>query len=82
MKEKELIGLAVASQIPCRYCIVFHTEVAKLAGATEAELQEAIAMAALTRAASTVLNGGQVDRAGFRKDVDRIVAGARKHAAR
>src|SRR4051812_34672324 len=28
-KTKELIGLAVAAQIPCRYCIYFHTNVAK-----------------------------------------------------
>ena len=34
-KEKELIGLAVASQIPCTYCIYFHTAAAKANGATD-----------------------------------------------
>jgi AhpD family alkylhydroperoxidase len=77
-KSKELIGLAVASQIPCQYCIVFHTEAAKLNGASDAEIKEAIAMAALTRHWSTVLNGSMVDETQFRKEVDQIVAGAKK----
>ena len=35
-------------------------------------------MAAITRLGSTLLNGAQVDRATFRRDVDRIAEGARK----
>src|SRR5882757_4683898 len=31
-RVKELIGLAVAAQIPCRYCIAAHTEFARLNG--------------------------------------------------
>ena len=42
-KDKELVGLAVASQVPCRYCIIAHTEFAKLNGATDTEISEAIA---------------------------------------
>jgi AhpD family alkylhydroperoxidase len=80
-KHKSLIGLAVAAQIPCRFCLIADTEFARLEGATDREINEAIAMASLTRAASTALNGLQVDRAAFRKDVDRVVAGARKQAA-
>jgi AhpD family alkylhydroperoxidase len=72
-KNKELIGLGVASQVPCRFCIIAHTEFAKLNGATDAEINEAIAMASLTRAFSTMLNGMQVDETQFRKDVDHIV---------
>jgi AhpD family alkylhydroperoxidase len=79
-KYKELMGLAVASQIPCRYCVVAHTEFAKLAGASEAEINEAIAMAALTRNMSTLLNGMQVDEPQFRRDVDRLVKGAQAAA--
>ena len=48
-KEKELIGLAVSAQIPCRYCIYFHTQVARLKGATDDEIDHAIAEASLTR---------------------------------
>ena len=75
-KTKELMGLAVASQIPCRFCVIAHTEFAKLNGASDAEFNEAIAMASLTRDLSTLLNGMQVDEPQFRKDVDRIVKGA------
>jgi AhpD family alkylhydroperoxidase len=76
-KQKELVGLAVSAQIPCRYCIIAHTEFAKLNGATDAEINEAVAMAALTRNLSTMLNGLQVDETQFRRDVDRLVKGAR-----
>jgi len=75
-KDKELMGLGVAAQIPCRFCVIAHTEFARLNGATDAEINEAIAMASLTRDLSTLLNGMQVDEPQFRKDVDRIVKGA------
>jgi AhpD family alkylhydroperoxidase len=81
-KSKELVGLAVASQVPCRFCIIAHTEFAKLNGATDAEITEAIAMASLTRDMSTLLNGLQVDEAQFRRDVDRLVKGAKAAAAK
>src|ERR1041384_4307147 len=55
-KTKELIGLGVAAQIPCEYCIYFHTEAAKLNGATDEEIKEAVAMAAITRMGSAILN--------------------------
>jgi AhpD family alkylhydroperoxidase len=72
-KYKELIGLAVAAQIPCRYCVYFHTQAAKLNGATDAELREAVAIAAITRHWSTALNGLQVDEATFRKETDQVM---------
>jgi AhpD family alkylhydroperoxidase len=81
-KVKELAGLAVASQVPCRYCVIAHTEFAKLAGATDAEINEAIGMAALTRNLSTMMNGLQVDEAQFRKDVDKLVKNATAAAAK
>jgi AhpD family alkylhydroperoxidase len=77
-KTKELIGLAVAAQIPCQFCIYFHTEAAKLNGATDIEIREAVAMAAITRDISTILNGSLVDEPQFRKDVDQIVANVKK----
>jgi AhpD family alkylhydroperoxidase len=77
-KTKELVGLGVAAQIPCAYCIAFHTEAAKLNGATDMEIREAVAMAALTRHWSTVLNGSMVDEAQFRKEIDQVVKGAKK----
>jgi len=77
-KHKSLIGIAVASQIPCRFCVAADTEFAKLEGATEREISEAIAMAALTRHWSTYLNGMQTDEAAFKRDVDRIVKAVSK----
>jgi AhpD family alkylhydroperoxidase len=72
-KEKELIGLAVAAQIPCTYCIYFHTAAARLNGASEAEVRETVAMAAITRHWSTVLNGMQVDLSNFRQETDTVL---------
>jgi AhpD family alkylhydroperoxidase len=79
-KTKELIGLAVAAQIPCQYCVYFHTAVATMNGASDAEIREAVAMAAITRDMSTVLNGSMTDETQFRKDVDQIVANVKKAA--
>ncbi len=73
-KTKELLGLAVASQIPCQYCIYFHTMAAKANGASDEEIKEAVAMAAIVRHWSTMLNGSQVDLATFKKQTDDLFA--------
>jgi AhpD family alkylhydroperoxidase len=83
-KTKSLIALAVASQTSSRPCVAAETEFAKYAGATEREIAEAVGMAAITRNMSTMLNGQQVDEAGFRADIDHLVSGvkaAQKKAA-
>lgn len=72
-KTKELIGLAVAAQVPCLYCVYFHTAAAKANGATDEEVREAVAMAAITRHWSTVLNGMQVDLAAFKHETDTVL---------
>src|SRR5262249_1910586 len=56
-KTKQLIALGVAAQIPCAYCVYAHTKAARAAGATDAQIKEAIATAALVRFNSTMLNG-------------------------
>jgi AhpD family alkylhydroperoxidase len=76
-KQKALISLAVASQVPSEPCIVADTEFAKLAGASEREIAEAVGMAALTRNLSTMINGDQVDERAFRADISRVVAGVK-----
>ena len=73
-KYKELIGLAVSAQIPCKYCIIGHTEFAKANGATKGELGLAIAEASLTRHWSTFLNGAQIDEGKFRSEIDQALA--------
>ena len=72
-KTKELLGLAVAAQIPCHYCVYFHTAAAKANGATDEEVRETVAMAAIVRHWSTVLNGMQVDFAGFKRETDTVL---------
>ena len=71
----------MASQIPCRFCLAADTEFAKLEGATEREIDEAIAMAALTRHWSTYFNGMQTDEAAFKRDIDKIVRNVKKQMA-
>jgi AhpD family alkylhydroperoxidase len=75
VKTKELIGLAVAAQIPCEYCVYFHTAAARKNGATDQEIKEAIGMSSVTRMGSTILNGSQLDRMAFRKEADRMIQG-------
>lgn len=48
-KTRELIGLAVAAQIPCQYCVYYHIKAARAAGASQEEIREAVHQASLTR---------------------------------
>ncbi len=76
-KYKELIGLAVAATIKCRYCTLFHTEAAKANGATDAEIKEALLMGGATSLFSTWLNGSQYDYEKFKRETLQMLEGAR-----
>jgi AhpD family alkylhydroperoxidase len=80
-KYRELIGLAVAAASGCEYCTYFHTQFARLNGATDAEIEDAVHFAKSNKGWSTYLHGMQYDLAEFRKDVDRICAHARAQAS-
>ena len=80
-KYKELIGLAVAAVTRCRYCILFHTEAAKLFGATDAEVEEAVHYTKLVSGWSTYINGLQVDYEEFAREVAEVAAYVREQAA-
>src|SRR5262249_19787414 len=54
VKYKELIAVAVALTTQCPYCIEIHSNNARKAGATEAELTEAAIVAAALRAGAAV----------------------------
>ena len=73
-KTMQLIGLAVAAQIPCDYCIHYHRQAATAAGASEQELAEAAAMAGYVRNWSTVLYGTGADVAAYHSMVDELFA--------
>ncbi len=69
-KYRELLQLAVASQIPCAYCVYYHIAVAKAFGATDEEIQEAVAHGAQTRQWSMILQGNQIELEVFKNEVD------------
>ena len=69
-KYRELIGVAVAAVTKCRYCAYFHTEVAKLNGATDAEIEDAVHYAKSSAGWSTYINGLQLDYTTFKAEVD------------
>jgi AhpD family alkylhydroperoxidase len=73
-KYKELIGLAIAAVSRCRYGIVLHTDGARLHGASDAEVAEAVHYAKLETGWSVHLAGLQVDYDAFAHEVARTVA--------
>ncbi len=79
-KYKELIGLAVAAHIKCRYCIYFHSQAARAFGATDEELREACFMGGLTVQFSNALTGMRYDLDRFIGEVDRAVGYMTEHA--
>jgi AhpD family alkylhydroperoxidase len=54
VKYKELIAVAVALTTQCPYCIDIHSNNARKAGATEAEIAEAAIVAASLRAGAAI----------------------------
>lgn len=74
-KTRELIGLAVAAQIPCQYCVYYHTRAARAAGATQEEIREAVHQASLIRHWSTILYGNAVDLGAYKSNVDAAFEG-------
>jgi len=71
-KYKELMGVALHSETKCHYCTLFHTEAAKLFGATDEEIQEAVHYAKLSLGWSAYLNGMQQDYDQFAQELQRV----------
>lgn len=72
-KYRELIGVAISAVTKCRYCSYFHTEVAKLFGATNEEIEDAVHYAKSSAGWSTYLNGMQVDYDQFTTELDQSI---------
>ncbi|MER3482692.1 MAG: alkylhydroperoxidase [Meiothermus sp.] len=68
-KYRELIGVAIAAATKCKYCSLYHTELAKLNGATEAEIEDAVHYAKSSAGWSTYINGLQLDYEAFRDEM-------------
>ena len=71
-KYKELLMLAVHAETHCRYCTLFHTEMARMHGATDEEIQEAVHLAKHTVGWSTYLNGIREDEERFAEQLEQI----------
>lgn len=71
-KYKELMGIALHAETKCRYCTLFHTEAAKLFGATDEEIQEAVHYAKNSLGWSAYLNGMQTDYDDFARELEQV----------
>jgi len=71
-KYRELIGLAIAGVTKCRYCAFYHTEAARLFGASEEEIEDAMHYAKAVTGWSTYVNGLQLDLEQFKDEVLRV----------
>ncbi|ARZ70337.1 carboxymuconolactone decarboxylase family protein [Streptomyces sp. HU2014] len=71
-KYKELMGIALHSETKCRYCTLFHTEAARLYGATEEEIQEAVHYAKNSLGWSAYINGVREDYDAFAGELAQI----------
>jgi len=80
-KYRELIGVAISAVSKCRYCAYFHTEVAKLNGATDAEIEDALHYAKSSAGWSTYINGRQIDYDKFTNEIDQACEHVRKQAS-
>ncbi len=67
----QLIGLGIAAATKCRYCTLYHTEMAKLHGATQEEIDCVLAYTKLTTGWSSFVNGLQLDFDTFRAEIQR-----------
>lgn len=74
VKTRELIALGVAAQIPCTYCVYAHRNNALKAGASEAEVREAVAAGAYVRFWSTMFQGAEIDLEAFKAEHDKLRA--------
>jgi AhpD family alkylhydroperoxidase len=73
-RYQALIGVAVAAAVRCPYAARLHTELARVHGASEAELAEAVHHAAMVSSWSTRLHGFAFDAAEFDAEVADIAA--------
>jgi len=79
-KYRELIGVAISAISKCRYCTYFHTKIAKLNGATDEEIEDAVHFAKSSAGWSTYVNGLQVDYDQFKAEIDAACEHVRGHA--
>lgn len=77
-KYRELIGVGISAVTKCKYCALFHTEAARLNGATDAEIEDAVHFAKSSAGWSAYINGLRIDYGEFKDEVSRICEHVRK----
>lgn len=78
-KYRELIGLGIAAVTRCRYCLFYHTALARLFGASQDEIEAAVHYAKSSAGWSAYLNGLQVDEETFRREVTQACDYVKRH---
>ena len=81
-KYRELLGLGISATTRCQYCIAYHTEVARMFGATDAEIEATVHYAKSSAGWSAYLNGMEVDLAQFKREVRTATAYSKAQAAK
>ena len=71
-KYRELMGLAVAANIKCPYCQLFHKGAAVMNGATEEELAETVFLASYTARWSAIIHAQNYDYQKFKEEFEQI----------
>ena len=71
-KYRELMGLAVAANIKCPYCTLFHKGAAMMNGATEEELAETALLASYTARWSAIIHAQHYDYDTFAREFEKI----------
>lgn len=77
-KYRELIGLSISAVTKCKYCIFYHTELAKLNGATQEEIEDALHYAKSSVGWSAYISGQQLDFEKFKKEIKKACAHVKK----
>jgi AhpD family alkylhydroperoxidase len=80
-KTRELIGVAVATQSPCRSCVYFHAAAAFANGASKEEIREAVGVGAATRRLNAVFSEAGADFDTFKHETDLVLWGDAKAIA-
>ena len=73
LKYRQLMGIAIHAETKCKYCAPFHIALAKVYGATDAEIQEAVNYAKHSVGVSAYLNGLDFDLDAFLEEVEFLV---------
>ncbi len=71
-KYRELLGLAVAANIKCPYCQLFHKNVAQMYGATPEEFAEIAFLASYTPRWSSMIHAQHYPYETFAKETEQI----------